>query len=986
MRKIFLLTLLPFIVFGLPFYQTIENFDSGTINLVSYPNQDLQPNAWRLDSINTYNNSTFSLKLYGNTWKLESIQPRHLDSSNIWQVACYVERLGEIQGFGLIDSAHTLFYSFTGTEQLNVQNWVTVYQGAFALDTWNIYQLPVSEDWLNWFGYLPTITGIVFINDRDTDTSAIVYFDEILDITDDLPIAPQVQIWNSVGKIYTNRDGKLSVNVQFYSRITDPDSRYHHYFWYFGDDATSNDSNPSHTYIIQDDHEYTVLLKVKDSTNLWGTATCRVLVDSGPTTFPVTINFVGDIMLARRYEATGGIINLFGVETIFKPTRAYLGNSADISVANLESPLTNQGTRHPTKPIVFRGRPSNIAGLVYAGIDVVSLANNHIIDYGLEGMRQTQGLLDSVAILHLGAGANSYEAYLPIFKLKKGVNLGFLAFSDRTGQYDNYQPYLNAGYNKPGFANLDTFCVRQTIQNIRDIADLIVVQMHSGIEYDLAPRPKDFFEPDGDEFYSPFCLVPCTSDVRVRRQAIDAGADLVINHHPHTIMGFEVYQGKLIAHSLGDFTFDLDYPETYPTVILNSKINQRGFYDYSVTPVYIDDYIPLRAKGELGLNILDHLAQYSKQFGTYLIINRDSIIAKIILDTTTLTPTTRSYNNQVQLKQRSGYWTSPPLKLSRNGSISQITSITPNQNWQFRLGRELKWLWFGNFEAEGSTMWLLNQTGEEYDTVAYQGMRSLRQTRSALTTQITTNLEERIPIYSTSANYTLYGYLKTQNSRNAGIDVRFYQTRTGITSLGSNNLDTLINGTTNWTFYYNDFTPVTNTQYLDVIMSSQGPQTGTGRVWFDNVGIIEWDNWQTFNNLYDIATPNNYNWIQIRTPGLTNNATLSYQETDYHPEGIEEIENYKLQIVNFSIYPNPVKTQQTIRYNLLKDSKVLLKIYNVLGQEVKTLVNSMQEKGPKTLTWNGTDNQGRILAKGVYICQLQVDQSKQSRKIILLNQ
>ncbi|MDH5683414.1 MAG: PKD domain-containing protein, partial [candidate division WOR-3 bacterium] len=288
----FLTVLLPIFIFAesslnsksiLPLGEIIENFDDGTIELLSYPGEDIHPNAWALDSINTYDNSPYSLKLYGNTWKIEIIDSIAVDTSDVWQVAAYIDRLGEIQGFGLMDSANTLFYSFAGNQQLNIQDWVTVYQGAFPLDTWNIYQLPVSEDWLAYFGYLPTITGIVFINDRDVDTSAVVYFDEIIDITHDLPIAPQVEIWDSIGEIFVNAQGKKSVTVQFFSRVIDPDSEHHDYFWYFGDDSTSNDSNPIHTYIIEDDHEYTVLLEVKDSTGLWGRATGQVLIDPGPT-------------------------------------------------------------------------------------------------------------------------------------------------------------------------------------------------------------------------------------------------------------------------------------------------------------------------------------------------------------------------------------------------------------------------------------------------------------------------------------------------------------------------------------------------------------------------------------------------------------------------------------------------------------------------------------------------------------------------------
>jgi poly-gamma-glutamate capsule biosynthesis protein CapA/YwtB (metallophosphatase superfamily) len=974
----FLVILTPLLISA----EVIENFDSGTIILLSYPGEDIQPNAWALDSINTYNNSPFSLKLYGNTWKIDPVDSIKIDTNDVWQIASFIERLGEIQGFGLMDSTHTLFYSFAGTEQLNVENWVTVYQGAFPLDTWNIYRLPIGEDWLNWFGYLPTITGIVFINDRDTDTSATVYFDEISDITNDLPIAPKVEISDSVGEILVNALGNKSVSVHFYSQVIDPDSDHHDYFWYFGDDSTSQDSNPVHTYIIGDDHEYTVLLEVVDSTGLWGRANCQVRVDPGPSTYPVTVNFVGDIMLARRYESPGGVIDTLGVEGIFDPTLPYLGNAAEITVANLECPLTTHGTRHPTKPIVFRSQPANVAGLVHAGIDVVSLANNHIIDYGLPGLCETESVLTANNILYSGAGANSYEANQPLFRLKSGVNLGFLAYSDRTGQYNNYQPYLNAGFNKPGFANLDTFCLNEQINNIRNIADRIITEMHAGNEYSPDPRPMD--DANGDEFYSPIPLIPCTSDINVRHKAIEYGADLAICHHPHMLQGFEVYQGKLIAHSLGNFAFDLDYPETYPTVILNGKIDATGFFDFTVLPVYIDDYIPRPAKGELGIHILDYLVQRSKELGTYLIVHKDSLTAQIILDTNSLNPIINLNHEEVRLQPDSSYWCSQPLQLLRNGSISSVTAISPASNWQVRLGRDLNWLWCGNFENEGSSLWLINQADEFYDTIAFAGQRSLCQVRSAGTTSIITNLEERIPCYSDSTYYTLYCHIKTQNADSSGLIVRCYQTRTaGL--LGSRDLDTLVSGNTDWSFYFQEFKPAAGTKFFDINLRSTAPESSQGYTWFDNVGVIQWENWLPLDSLLNIPVPNDFYWIQIRTDESTKNAQLSYEETDYNSE-VRIVDNKpnKLFVHSFQSYPNPVKTSAIIQYNLIKSGRVVLTIYNSIGQKIKTLVNGFQSKGQKNLFWNGTNNQGKPVGSGIYFCRLKVEHTDQSQKIILL--
>jgi poly-gamma-glutamate synthesis protein (capsule biosynthesis protein) len=982
MRIFFVVSVLTTLLFASTRFEIIENFDSGIINLYSYPGQDIHPNRWLLDSINTYDNSRFSLKLYGNTWKAESINTILIDTNDIWQISAYIEKLGEIQGFGLQDSLHTLFYSFAGTEQLNIQEWVTVYQGAFAQDTWNTYQLPIGQDWLNWFGYLPVLNSIVFVNNRDVDTSAIVNFDQIINITEDLPIAPQVIIWNSTSPLFIDQQGKKNVTVQFYSQIIDPDSETHEYYWSFGDGTTSNDSYPSHTYLINDDHQYTVLLRVKDTTNLWAYATCQVTLDSGVSSFPIKMNFVGDIMLARRYEAPGGIINTFGVESIFAPTLPYLGNNAHISVANLECPLTNQGTPHPTKPIYFRSRPENVQGFVYAGIDLVTLANNHILDYGLPGIVQTQQVLDSVNILHSGSGANSYQASLPVFIDKNGINIGFLAYSDRTGQYNNYQPYLSAGYNKPGFAELDTFTLSQHIADIHNHADLIVIQMHSGSEYSLTPIPLEYHD---DEFYSAHALVPCTSDIKVRHSAINHGADLVICHHPHIIHGFEIYNGKLIAHSLGNFIFDLDYPETYPSVILSAEINQNGFSNFTAIPVYIDNYIPRCAQGELGNHILHHLAKCSKDLNTYLIVDRDSNTARIIIDTTTLMQTINNYNAPLQLKLSDDYYTSLPIKINQAGNISSITGVSPQRNWQVRLGRELKWLWFGNFEDEGSNNWLLNNSNEFYDTVAYHGQRSLCQVRPAATLPLITNLKNNIICYSDTNQFTLYGYIKTEDSDQTSIFLKCYASRTTTYPLSTVGLDT-VEGTTNWNFYYQDFTPASGTAFFDIWLRSISSQTQSCRSWYDNVGVIEWENWQPLESFTNITNPNDYYWIQIRTNQTTNSAILSYQETDYNLISmVNENATKPITLYSFQVFPNPLKYLSTVKYNLMAPTKVILKIYNALGQEVRTLVNKIQTQGLHSITWDGKDNQNQILPRGIYFCHLTTKEQNQTRKIILLN-
>lgn len=955
---------------------TVENFDDGQVVLRSYPGQDAQPDSWRLDTLVTYRHSPFSLRLHGNTWKVESIAPRPLDSNAVWQVALFVESLGEIHGFGIAAGGDTLRYALAGSELLDPWKWITVYQGAFPLRQWNVYRLPVADDWRSRFRSLPAVTALVFVNDKDAGPRSIAYFDEVLDVTADLPVAPRVTAWYETGGVADNRDGSWSVTARFHCRVTDPDSPEHDYCWSFGDGATSRDSAPVHTYTVRDNHEYTVLLEVVDSTGLAGRTTCRVRVDPGPTTLPVRMNFVGDIMLARRYENPGGIIDTMGPEGVFDSILPWLGRAADISVANLESPLTANGTRHPTKPIVFRGRPTNVRGLAHAGIDVVSLANNHVIDYGLAGMREMQESLAGRGVAFSGAGANSYEAGQPAFCQRRGVNVAFVRACDRNGQYDNYQPYLDAGLNKPGFAMLDSHHLRQQIQAVRDVADVVVVELHTGEEYQLQPGDA------GDEWYSPALRFPAPGDTAERHRAIEYGADLVVCHHPHLLQGFEVYRGRLIAHSLGNFAFDLEYPETYPTVVLNAEIDERGPYRYTVVPAYIDDYIPRRARGGLGTHILDDLAWRSRQLGTRLVVRPESADALVALDTAALLPVVTRDSSRPPVRLENGWWVSAPARLSRRGSISRVVSAAPGQNWQYRTGREV--VWVGNFEDEGATLWLLNQADEFYDTVALEGRRSLGQRRAQGLAAITTGLEERMVCPSDTMRYTLFGAIRTENAESAGISVRFYSSRTGGTPLGSLEVGPRLSGTHGWTWYERELVPPAGSWYFDIWMQSQGPDSGAGRAWFDDVGLIEWERWETLGAPAAVAHPNDYYWLQARTGYQAFEVTLIWEETGYEPQvGIAGREPASVPRAGLRASPIPSNGATRLEYCLPGPVPVQLKVYDVLGREVKVLAAGSQSAGRHAATWDGRDRAGRLVPAGAYFCRLRAGSGESSCRLIL---
>lgn len=975
---------------------TIENFDDGEITLQSYPVEDHDPDSWELNASVTWQNSPFSLKLFGNTWKVENLEPMPLDSGDVWQISAYISSEAEIQGFGIMDEENVLFYSFSGTQTLSTEMWMAVYQGCFSENQWNIYQLPIADDWLSVYGYLPQISALVFINDRDDSNQGVVYFDEIIDITDDLPVAPTVTVDFSTSKTKKSPGKQSSVLVQFTSEVIDPDSQNHDYFWDFGDGATSSLPNPSHDFEVTDDHPYTVLLRVADDDEMWGWASCHVEVKPGSSSFPVTLNFVGDIMLARNYEYPGGIIPTQGVEAIFEPTKPFLGEVADITVANFECTLTTAWQHHPTKEIYYKGSPQNVAGLTYAGIDIVSIGNNHIMDYLQPGMDQTRLVLAQSGIVFSGAGENSYQAYLPAFYSVKGINFAFLATSDRTGQYSNSQPYLNAGFNKPGFANLQKFYIKKQIDAVKDISDFVVMEFHAGSEYSFFPEngeqnPSRFVgDSPLEEDYFPLSFFPSDDDIETRHFAIDNGADLVICHHPHILHGIELYNGKLIAHSLGNFTFDLVYPETYPSLILNSSINKTGFYEFTLTPVYIDDFIPKRAEGELGLHILNDLAWRSKLLKTYLKVDSENVVATVIMDTLNMQLFENEYFVTAEMKPENASFITRPIMLETGGSISSVYDIQPPEAYYFRLGRDE--IWFGNMEDEGCTLWNLNSADETYcDTVAYSGQRSIQLRReSGAPYNIVTNFEQRIICRSDTLSFTLCSYIKTLNGKGVTIQIQYFADRENPVPLGDENLGTTISGTTPWAFYHHNLEIPPGTEFFDVRLNSNVPNSGTSFAWFDNVSLICWDDWESFTESQAIAAPNDYYFLQVKSDSYDGEIGLSYVETEFDENvvGINSpADEPEKSLLLFQNSPNPFNPENTvteISFYLSKSDRVVLLVFDLKGQLIRILADDVFAPGKNIFSWDGKNSGGIMVETGIYFIELKTSDQKQTRKCVVI--
>ena len=435
------------------------------------------------------------------------------------------------------------------------------------------------------------------------------------------------------------------------------------------------------------------------------------------------------------------------------------------------------------------------------------------------------------------------------------------------------------------------YYLRQHINSVESFADLIVIEMHAGSEYSHAPgsdydsisRLADFKnmktnpassigfqmtagqETEIDD-YSWRLDRPKLWDRAIRHFAIDEGADLVVVHHPHNIQGLEVYNGKLIAHSLGNFIFDLNYPETYPSMILNSKADESGFTEFMIDPVYIDDYLTVPAKGELGNQILNHIASLSNDLDTYVHVDKDHNKAYVIMDTSSMVVEMIHYNSwtksskPIQLNGQS-YFQSEPIPLSSAGSLASISDGHPSIT-HFRIGRER--VWMKNFENEGSTLWNINSENEMIqDSIFRRGQNALLHIRSPESpNNIVTNLENRLP-FDNQKQHSLHGYIKTENAKNVSIEARLSLGRTG-ESLITVSIGDSVSGSLNWKKYWNDIPYTEEAEFFDIRSNSDIPDSGLAYSWFDDVGFIEWDTLKLITEYpISINYPNDYDYIQF---------------------------------------------------------------------------------------------------------------------------
>lgn len=295
---------------------------------------------------------------------------------------------------------------------------------------------------------------------------------------------------------------------------------------------------------------------------------------------PISIIFTGDIMLSRGVGYQIKKNNDFNYPFL---KIADTVKSADIAFGNLEGPISSRGSNQGSI-YSFRDDPKVVEGLKFAGFDVLSLANNHMLDWGRESLEDTVSIFKANNIESVGAGKNYDEANKPVIKEINGTKFAFLA-------YTNLLPAsFTAAKDTAGISEFNPENIKKSVEAAKKNADIVIVSLHWGEEYAKSPS---------------------LWQKNLAHALIDSGADLIIGHHPHVVQGTEKYtsstntaslvplseaagdesdkQGKTgwIAYSLGNFVFDQNFSEeTMKGLMIKAVFRNKKLTDFQ--PIKID--------------------------------------------------------------------------------------------------------------------------------------------------------------------------------------------------------------------------------------------------------------------------------------------------------------------------------------------------------------------------------------------------------------
>ncbi len=320
----------------------------------------------------------------------------------------------------------------------------------------------------------------------------------------------------------------------------------------------------------------------------------------------VTLALAGDVMLGR---VVNDIMLRCGVAYPWGDVLPVI-RSADLFLVNLECALTAHTNRWfgaEPKPFHFRAEPGAVETLQLAGVNFASLANNHIGDFGPEGLLETIAVLDRAGIAHAGAGPTAAAACAPARLTAKGCRVGVVAFADHPEEWAATETAPGLNYAPVSLSPADLEYVEPVLADARRQADLLICSYHWG--------PN-------------MCRRPTVEFRDFARRLIGAGVDVFWGHSAHVVQGIEVVDGGLILYDTGDF---LDDYGTHPelrndlSALFLLRLGPSGRGRLDLVPVRIDRGQVRMAWGGDRDWIVQRIAALSAEFGTELLAGPEGL-------------------------------------------------------------------------------------------------------------------------------------------------------------------------------------------------------------------------------------------------------------------------------------------------------------------------------------------------------------------------
>ena len=297
-----------------------------------------------------------------------------------------------------------------------------------------------------------------------------------------------------------------------------------------------------------------------------------------------TISFVGDVSLADNwfiapvYDERGGISGILGDKMLKIMT------SSDVMIANSEFTVSSRGAKIPNKMYTFRAKKERLSIYDEMGVDMVTLANNHVYDYGADAFLDMLDAFNEYKIPHIGAGHNSEEAKKPFYFIINGYKFAFVSAT----RAEKFILTPGATDTEPGvFRCYDPTDMINLIKELRPNNDYVIPIIHFGRENSHSLEDEQ---------------------VSSAKAYIDAGADMVVGHHAHTLQGIEIYNDKPIIYNLGNFLFN---NETIDTALFQVLLNNDGTMEYYMIPALQSNSKTEVLEGDDKIRVINDINSYS---------------------------------------------------------------------------------------------------------------------------------------------------------------------------------------------------------------------------------------------------------------------------------------------------------------------------------------------------------------------------------------